>query len=137
MPKRKQRADSDRLWEYALAAREAWAIKPGHSSVRGCLRVPAHLAPSFKAQSSNERGAAWADGYLVREQITALYGVLHFLSNGQNVSHLYGDRITVLVGRNSFEAPTQMEALLMAIAHYLPPEEAIGRTNFDLEERLN
>lgn len=127
MSRRKKRADSDRLWEYARAAREAWAIKPGHSSVRGSLRVPAHLAPSFRAQSSEERGAAWADGYLVREQITVLYGVLHFLSNKQNVSCLYGDRITVLVGQDSFEAPTQMESLLMAIAHYLPHKEAIGQ----------
>lgn len=136
MPKRKPRADSDRLWEYALVAREAWAIKPGHSSVRGSLRVPAHLAPSFEAQSSEERGAAWADGYLVREQIAVLYRVLQHLGGGQSISHLYGDCVTVLVGQDAFEAPTQMEAMLMAIAHYLP-EEAIGRPDFDLEARLN
>ncbi|MFQ3618384.1 MAG: hypothetical protein SNJ57_15855 [Cyanobacteriota bacterium] len=136
MSKRKTRADSERLWEYALVAREAWAIKPGHSSVRGSLRVPAHLAPSFEAQSSEERGAAWADGYLVREQIAVLYRVLHSLSAGKNISHIQGNVVTVLVGQDAFEAPTHMEALLLAINHYLPPKEAIGQQDFDLEERL-
>lgn len=117
-------------------ARQAWAVKNGMAVVRGSLRIPEDLALVFEEQSTSDRGATWAAGHLIMNEIAVLHAVLHELS-GHNASYIIDQQITLLVGGEAFTANTHLEAILRAIAHYLPQEPKIfRRSNFDLEERL-
>lgn len=120
----------------AAIAREHWAVKPGQVSVQGRLRIPANLEKVFEEQATGDRGQTWADGYLLQQQIGILHGALRKLS-GSSVSFICDQDITLLVGQQSFTADTQLKALLAAIAHYMPQEEALfEQSDFDLETRL-
>ena len=115
----------------AAIAREAWSIKPEQVAVRGSLRIPAELESKFNEQDSTERGSVWTSGVQIEQRSLLLYQVIETLS-GHGVSLIIDNQTTLIVGQNSFKGASLLEALLNAIAFYLPPNPE----PFDLESHL-
>lgn len=113
---RKQR-DKETSKRAIAIAREHWQVKPGQVNPQARLRIPARLSVAFAAQSSDDRGAAWVDGYTISQNRMVLYQALEALS-GHSTSIICDTGVTLVVGQESFQGDTTLEALLRAIAFY-------------------
>lgn len=115
MPRKKRDPNISR--DAIAIAREHWQLKQGQVNPQARLRIPARLSVAFAAQSSEDRGATWVDGYTISQNPMVLYQALEALS-GHSVSIICDTGVTLVAGQESFQGDTTLEALLRAIAFY-------------------
>jgi hypothetical protein len=122
-----------RVFSSTSSATAARRIKQGQVGVRERMRIPAALELVWETQTPESRGSTWANGYYFGQHLKTLYRVLSTLSGSDHTSFIVGaDSVTLLVGQDSFTGVTITDAVLNAIAFYLPPQQGAD----EFEQRL-